>query len=95
MKRITEKQLKCACEALNQLTKSPLETYVKSKSGKYTAQIGNYHLSMAYGGVSLHRIMNNQGGVDDVFRCGYVPKHDCGFKHMTTNSKFIESTIEC
>ena len=76
MQRITEKQLESACAAINQLTKSPLETYVKSKSGKYTAQIGNYHLSHAYGVVSLHRIMSKGGGVEDVFRCGHVTKRD-------------------
>lgn len=76
MNRITEKQLNNAVLVLNQLTKSPIATYVKDKKGKYKSQIGNFHLSYAYGGVSLHRICNDGGGIDDVFRCGHVPKRE-------------------
>jgi hypothetical protein len=80
MNRITEKQLECAVNAINQLTKSPLETYSPTKGSrvapKYESNIGNYHLSYAYGGVSLHRIMNKNGGVDDIFRCGHISKRE-------------------
>jgi hypothetical protein len=41
-----------------------------------TANVGNYHLSHAYGGVSLHQMSNLGGGVRDVFSCGHVPKRN-------------------
>ncbi len=72
--RITNAMLENAVEFLNELTDSPKETYVKKPNGKYEAQIGNYHLSGAYGGVSLHRICTKGGGVEDVFSCGHIPK---------------------
>jgi len=75
MSRVTEKQLQAIVNNLNEITKSPKVTYIE-KSGKFTAQIGNYHLSYAYGGVSLHRICSIGGGVEDVFRCGHVSKRD-------------------
>lgn len=41
------------------------------------ANIGNFHLSGAYGGVSLHEMTTDGGGVvRDVFRCGHVPKRE-------------------
>ena len=40
------------------------------------AQIGNYHIDGAYGGVSLHQMVNDGGGIRDVFSCGHVPKRE-------------------
>ena len=38
---------------------------------------GAYNLSYAYGGVSLHKyIKPGSTAVNDVFRCGHVPKRD-------------------
>lgn len=67
MKRITEKQLQTLVDRLNE------------KAGivhPSMRNVGTYMLSFAYGGVSLHRLMNESGGVDDVFSCGHVPKRD-------------------
>ena len=81
MNRITEKFLQAVCDRINRATNSPMEAYVfypateTSPSG-YKAQIGCYHLSHAYGGVSLHRMHNEGGGVEDVFGCGHVPKRE-------------------
>ena len=36
--------------------------------------VGSFVLSRAYGGVSLHEMSNERGGVRSVFRCGHVPK---------------------
>lgn len=75
--RITQKDLEAVVARLNTITNSPQEPYVKdSKTGKLTAQIGNYHLSYAYGGVSLHRMANNGGGVTDVLNSGHISKKD-------------------
>lgn len=75
-KRITQAQLEAVVERINVMTGSPMITWVKDEGGKYTSQIGNYHLSYAYGGVSLHRICSSGGGVSDVFRCGHVSKRE-------------------
>lgn len=76
MSRITIKDLKAVCERLNRITGSPLAGYVKGEDGKYQSQVGNFHISQAYGGYSLHRMMNEAGGVSDVFYSGHVPARD-------------------
>lgn len=74
MSRITEKNLQMLVDCLNNITKSPVSTYTKQKNGKHTANLKNYHLSYAYGGVCLHRICSIGGGVEDVFSCGHITK---------------------
>lgn len=76
MKRVTNTDLQAIVDRINRLTDSPMHSYVKDDSGKYKAQIGNYHLSFAYGGVSLHRMTNDAGGVTDVLSCGHVSKRE-------------------
>lgn len=75
MRRITQKQLENAAHALNQLTHSPLDSYTRTEK-RNKANIGHYYISYAYGGVCLHRMMNESGGVDDVFRSGHEPKRE-------------------
>lgn len=75
-KRVTDKDLEAIVKRINLITGSPLEPYTKGDDGKYKANIGCYHLSHAYGGVSLHRMHNDGGGVVDVFRCGHVSKRE-------------------
>lgn len=48
--------------------------------GIYKANIGNYHLSGAYGGYSLYRMDNDGGGVQDVLVCGYISKRDLYYR---------------
>jgi len=74
MSRITEKDLQAVVNRINRATNSPVEPYAKV-GDKYTAQIGCYHLSHAYGGVALHRMYNDCGGVSDVFG-GHMPKRE-------------------
>ena len=76
MQRITERDLEGVCQRINQLTNSPEAPYVKDETGRMRAQIGNYHISHQYGGVSLHRMVNEGGGVSDVLMCGHVPKRE-------------------
>jgi hypothetical protein len=71
MNRVTEKQLQAIVDRLNRITNSPMEPYVDGK-----AQIGNYHLSHAYGGVCLHRMFNDGGGVSSPLSTGHVPKRE-------------------
>jgi hypothetical protein len=63
MQRITEKQLEALVGWINELTGSPATSYTKN-DGKLSANIGNYHLYYAYGGVNLHRMTNTGGGVN-------------------------------
>ncbi len=69
--RVTEKQLQAIVDRINRITNSPAAPYIDGK-----AQIGNYHLSHAYGGVSLHRMHNEGGGVSSPLSIGHVPKRE-------------------
>ena len=66
--RITTSHLRAKIERLNQLTNSPADYMTGGK-----CNIGNYHLSGAYGGWALHRTVNESGGVHDVFGLGHIP----------------------
>ena len=77
MERMTQKQLELLCARINAAQQSPATPYERSEiDGSLIAQIGNYHLSGAYGGVSLHQMASISGGVRDVFNCGHVTKRD-------------------
>jgi hypothetical protein len=71
MDRITNKNLNGLCAIINRVTGSPEAPYVDG-----VAQIGNYHISHAYGGVSLQRMSNASGGVTEPLYCGYQTKRD-------------------
>ncbi len=73
--RITEKRLESIVKRVNQLTGSPLEPY-RFVDGKGVANVGNFHLFYAYGGVCLHRMVNESGGVSSLFSCGHTTKRD-------------------
>ena len=74
--RITEKDLQAVVNRINRTMGTPLAPYTRDESGKYTANVGNYHLSGAYGGWALHQMGNESGGIRDVLRGGHVPKRD-------------------
>ena len=74
MTRITEQDLQAAVNRINRMTGSPAEPYAKV-GDKWVAQIGCYHLSHAYGGVALHRMHSDGGGVSDVFG-GHMTKRE-------------------
>lgn len=71
MNRITGKHLQAIVDRLNRITGSPSAPYVDGK-----AQIGNYHISHAYGGVCLHRMYNDGGGVSSPLSTGYITKRE-------------------
>jgi len=69
------KDLNILCDVINEMTGSPKATYTRTE-GRYIANIGNFHLSQANGGVCLHRILNEGGGVScPIINC-HVPKKD-------------------
>lgn len=74
MKRTTIKMIELRLEYLNELTNSPKTTYTR-KEGKFTANIGNFHIYQAYGSTGIHRISNISGGVTTVI--GLTTKRDC------------------
>ena len=69
--RITDKNLQAVCDRINRLMGTPMDPYIDGK-----AQIGNYHLSHAYGGVTLHCMHNESGGVLEPLMTGHVPKRE-------------------
>lgn len=76
MDRITISTLQALCDRINLMTQSPAEPYSTGSAGPNTANIGNYHLSHAYGGVALHRMMSVGGGIADVLASGHRPKRE-------------------
>jgi len=79
MSRITDKDLNGLAARINRVTGSPEVPYT-SDGERHRAQIGNYHISHAYGGVCLHRMCSDGGGVTDVFRSGHIPKRELYFR---------------
>ena len=75
MQRITQASLEATAARINRTVGAPLEPYSKGEDGKLHANIGNYHLSYAYGGAALHRMANAAGGADDIFD-GHMPKRE-------------------
>ncbi len=73
--RITRAHLDAKAATINSLTGSPAEPY-RTVDGKAVANKGNYHISGAYGGYSLHRMATEGGGVSDVFNVGHVPARE-------------------
>ena len=74
--RITEKMIERKIAYLNEITGNPAEPYTRGEDGSFAANVGNYHRSDAYGGVSLEQMVGPGGGVHDVFSCGHVPKRE-------------------
>ena len=73
--RITEYQLRRVCDRINTITGSPMD-YMTVIDGKRVINIGNYHISGAYGGVQLQRTVNGSGGVTCPIGQGHMPKRD-------------------
>lgn len=71
MNRITEAHLRHLVSIINNLTGNMHEPYTDRK-----ANIGNYHISHAYGGVCLHQMINEDGGIRTVLMGGHVTKRE-------------------
>ena len=68
--RITKGHLERLADILNKEMGTPSAPYVKGDDDRYHAQIGNYHLGYAYGGVELIQMDNESGGVSTVINRG-------------------------
>jgi hypothetical protein len=75
MNRITRKMLESRIEYINTVLGTPLTPYTKTDSG-LSANIGNLHLSQAYGGYCVHRMHNDAGGVSTPIWAGHIPARD-------------------
>ena len=75
MNRITNKDLEAVVGRINRVLGTPQEPWTRIDN-RAVANIGNYHISGAYGGVSLHRMVNEGGGVQDVFSSGHGTKRE-------------------
>lgn len=73
--RITRKDLDGVVARINRLLDMPATPYTHT-DGKCVANIGNYHISGAYGGWAVHRMATDGGGITDVFRIGHVPARE-------------------
>jgi len=89
--RITESMLEARCIRINETLNRPRHPYPVGRKGALKANIGNFHISHAYGGVCLHEMVTDGGGVRDVFECGHVPKRDL-FNRMSAMLRGIEVT---
>jgi hypothetical protein len=76
MNRITDKNLQAVIDNLNRMTGNPAAPYLPPVDGKAQPQGGCYHLSHAYGGVSLHQMCATGTGIHDTFSRGHMPKRE-------------------
>lgn len=81
MERITQKDLKILVGRINKATNSPLASYTQNgKEGErkpgFTANINNYHLDYAYGGVQLAQMVNIHGGIRIISTSGLGTKRE-------------------
>ena len=80
----TEKDLKELVDQINMASGSPAKPW--NETG---ANIGNYHLSAAYGGWQLQRMTNIHGGIHAI-TSGYVSKREM-YIHLKSFLNGIES----
>lgn len=90
--RITIANLQAVVDRINRLTGSP-STPWRREGDRNRANIGNYHLSHAYGGVCLHRMANEGGGVTAPLGLGHVPKREL-YEQLHAFARGIEAAQE-
>ena len=77
MKTITILDLESRLFDLNESKGVKTEPYSKTSSGAYKSNVGNYHLSRAYGGFNVYKMVNEAGGVSEPAGGGHVTKREC------------------
>ena len=77
--KITMRDLEGAVKRLSALVKANPEPYTKSgevPNQTYSANVGTYFISGAYGGHKLERMATSGGGTCDPLRSGFTTKKD-------------------
>ena len=87
--RTTKTHLEKQIAYLNLLTESPGKPWRRDEGGA-SANVGNYHLSEAYGGVCIHRMENTGGGVSMPVSFGHVTKREL-YERLTSFIAGIET----
>lgn len=93
MHRITERDLEAVVERINRMLDKPLVPWSR-RDGKLVANIGNYHISLAYGGAALHQTVSEGGGIRDVFSSGHIPKRELYYQMQSFITGISEQTKE-
>jgi len=75
MNRITKKLLQSRIDTINSILGMPETPYTRAED-KFTANIGNFSLSQAYGGYCVHRMVNKKGGVSTPIWAGHVSSRE-------------------
>ena len=78
MNRITQKDLEVLVKRINTVMGTPLQPYAKNEETvRHEPQANCYHLSYAYGGVSLHKMSSKPGctGVSSITSY-HMPKRE-------------------
>jgi len=73
--RITNKILEARIDLLNEITNQPTTSWT-NKGGRMKANIGNYHLDFAYGGVNVYQVHNEGGAVSEPLGGGHGTKRE-------------------
>lgn len=72
MNRITKKQLEARIETINSILGVPSTPYTMQEDGTRSANIGNFHLSQAYGGYCAAVLVNDEGGCSSPVWHGHI-----------------------
>ena len=73
------KTLEYLVSQINTLTDSPATPYTRD-GDKMKANIGNFHLSQAYGGVCVHRMANDSGACSEPIWSGHGTRKEAEMK---------------
>ena len=91
MDRITIKMLESRVDCLNKILNRPPTAYTRSGT-KFEANIGNFHLSEAYGGVCVHEMLGKGGGITEPIFYGHRPKREA-FNLLNAYIRGIEQHV--
>lgn len=72
--RVSMKRLENRVTYINKLFGRPLTSYTRKAGGKFKANIGNFHIDEAYGGVNLVEMANVGGGINNIGGARYTKR---------------------
>lgn len=78
--RVKQSDLEALVYTINKLTGSPTEYSTEQSDGTHKTNVGHYCLSYAYGGVNLHRVVSDGGGVTTPLGGGYHTKRELYYR---------------